>query len=310
MKVFIDGNEREARPGAPVESLLSAAQREAAGNGVLTVVDAWGQRVGLAGVLTDGGAYFTLTAGARPASVNACLEAWERSAGAPRLPADLVKTLVRRAITTFGEGGAASAEATAAFAAATARRGDAAALWGYVAGDDAAVAVYPGGKSRVRDVIPAVKNAVVATRDILTFRSGATTFDYLDGVNAVEVGTTNKVKLSDYEVKLADVDAIVTCRAGDFVIEGFVASPEADELAAAAAAAGIPFVIISADDALFDERGAPRRFTGDIVVWATPREARGYDLVFLPGGRFDVPTGGAGLREEAAKELWEYLERG
>jgi hypothetical protein len=310
MKVFIDGDEREARAGAPVESLLSAEQREAVGDGVLTVVDAWGQRVGLAGALTDGGAYFTLTTSARPPSVNACLEAWEKLAGVSGLPADLVKFLVRRAITTFAEaGGAASAEATAAFAGATARRGDGEALWAYLAGGDAGGAVYPGGKARVRDVAPEVKAAVVATRDILTFRSGATTFDYLAGVNVVEVGTTNKVKLADYEAKLAGVDAVVACRAGDFAIEGFVASPEADELAATAAAAGIAFVTISADDALFDDRGAPRRLAGDVVIWATPREARRYDVVFAPGRRLDVSAGEVGLKDEVADELWAYLGR-
>ncbi len=311
MKVFIDGDERGARAGAPVESLLSAAQREAVGGGVLTVVDAWGQRVGLAGALTDGGAYFTVAAGGRPASVNACLEAWEKLAGVPGLPADLVKFLVRRAITTFVEaGGAASAEASAAFAAATARRGDAGALWAYVAGDEMAVAVYPAGKARLREVVPEVEVAVVATRDILTFRSGATTFEYLDGVDVVEVGTTNKVKLADYEAKLADVDAVVTCRAGDFAFEGFVASPEADELAAAAATAGITFVTITADDALFNERGAPRRLSGDVVVWATPREARRYDLVFARRDRFGASAGEAGLNDEVAGELWAYLGRG
>jgi hypothetical protein len=311
MKVFLDGGEREVRTGAPVESLLPAAQRDAAGEGALLVVDAWGQRVGLAGALTDGGDYFTVAVGARPASVNVCLEAWEGLPGKLALPAELVKFLVRRAITIIAEvGGAASAEATAAFAAATAHRGDAASLWAYVAGDDVSVAVYAGGEARVRDAAPEVKAAVAATRDILTLRSGATTFDYLDGVKVVEVGTTNRVRLADYEAKLAEVDAIVACRAGDFAMEGFVASPEADELATVAAAAGVLLVTISADDALFDERGAPRRLAGDVVVWATPREARGYDLVCARGVLTDVSEGESGLRDEAAMALWADLKRG
>jgi hypothetical protein len=310
MKVFIDGNERRARVGAPVESLLSEGQRRAVGEGALCVVDARGQRVGLKGTLADGGAYFTVTVGARPASVNACLGAWESLEDAPALPADLAKFLVRRAVATVGKvGGAASVEGTAAFAAATALREDAPAIWAYVAGEDATVAVYAGGKAGVRDVAQDVGAAVVATRDILTFRSGATTFDYLDGVNVVEVGTTNKVKLADYENKFADADAVVTCRAGDFAIEGFVASPDPDELAAAAAAAGVAFVMISADDALFDERGAPRPLAGDVVVWATPREARPYDLIFARGAGFVSTAGDAALYDKAAAALWAYLKQ-
>ncbi len=311
MKVTVDGNGVKIRAGTPVESVLSEEQRRAVGEGVLLVVDAWGQRVGLAGALTDGGDYFTVAVGARPASVNVCPEAWEGLPGKLALPAELVKFLVRRAITIIVEvGGAASAEATAAFAAATARRGDAAALWAYVAGEDVSVAVYAGGEARVRDAAPEVKAAVVATRDILTLRSGATTFDYLDGVKVVEVGTTNRVRLADYETKLAEVDAIVACRVGDFAMEGFVVSPEADELAKAAAAAGVALVTISADDALFDGRGTPRRLAGDVVVWATPREARAYDLVCARGVPRDVSEGGSGLRDEAAVALWANLTRG
>jgi hypothetical protein len=227
MKVTVDGSEFECRAGVPVEGALSEEQRRAAAEGALCVVDAWGQRVGLKGTPTDGAAYFTVTVGARPPSVNACLEAWEGLPGAPALPAELVKFLVKRAIATLTKAGA--------------YRQDAAAMWAYVAGEDARVAVYAGGKARVRDAAPDVAAAVVATRDVLTFRSGATTFDYLDGVSVVEVGTTNKVILADYEDKFAGVDAVATCRAGDFAMDGFVASPEADELAAAAATAGLTY---------------------------------------------------------------------
>lgn len=310
MKVFVDGNEVKTRAGTPVESVLSEEQRRAAGEGALLVVDARGQRVGLKGALTDGGFYFTVAVGAKPASVNACLEAWETLAGAPALPGELVKFLVRRAIKTLGEaGGAASGRGTAAFAAAAASREDAPAVWAYVAGDDAAVAVFPGGEARVRAVAPGVKAAVVATRDILTFRSGATTFDYLDGVNLVEAGTTNKVKLADYTDAFPGVDAVVTCRAGDFAIEGFVASPDPEELAAAATAAGVAFVNISADGALFDERRTPRRLPGDVVVWATPHEARRYDLVAIINAVGANLPDDASLREQAAAEVWRFLRK-
>jgi hypothetical protein len=310
MKVSVDGNELRVRAGAPVESALSEEQRRAAAEGAIYVADAWGQRVGLKGTPGDGAVYFTVAVGARPPSVNACLEAWKGLPGAPALPAELVKVLVKRAIATLtGVGGAASAAGTAAFAASIASRRDAEAMWAYAVGEDVHVAVYAGGEARVRDVAPDVSAAVVATRDVLTFRSGATTFDYLEGVSVVEVGTTNKVTLADYGDKFAVVDAVATCRAGDFAMDGFVASPEAEELAEAAAAAGVTLVNISADDALFDERGTPRRLPGDVVVLVTPREARPYDLVFikLPGVE-GVVAGDAALHEEAAAVLWAYLK--
>ncbi len=309
MRVAIDGSERRVRVGAPVESLLSEEQRHAAAEGALFVVDAWGNRVGFKGALAEGGAYFTIAMGARPPSVNACLEAWESFDGAPPLPGEFVKLLVRRAITTLGKaGGAASAEGTAAFAAAVASREDAEVMWAYVSGGGRKTAVFAGGKGRVRDVLPGVRLAAVATRDVLTFRSGATTFDYLDGLRTVEVGTTNRVKLVDYTRVFADVDAVVLCRAGDFAIEGFVAAPEPEELAAAAAKAGIVFVNISADGALFDERGAPRPAEGDVVIRATPREVRSCDLVFVKDPLCGGGVGDATLAEEAAGALWRYLK--
>lgn len=310
MRVVIDGNERRVRVGAPVESLLSEEQRRAAGEGALFVVDAWGNRVGFKGALAEGGAYFTIVMGARPPSVNACLETWGSSNNAPPLPGELVKFLVKRAITTLGKaGGAASAEGTAAFAAAVASREDAEAMGAYVAGEGRKAAVFAGGGGRVRDVAPGVRAAAVATRDVLTFRSGATTFDYLDGVTTFEVGTTNRVKLVDYTRIFADVDAVVMCRAGDFAIEGFVAAPEEAELAAAAAKAGIAFVNISADGALFDERGGPRAVEGDVVIWATPREVRSCDLVFVDDSLAADVVGDPTLAEEAAAALWRHLKK-
>jgi hypothetical protein len=309
MKVVFDGEGRKVRAGVPAEGLLDEAQRRAAAAGELFVADAWGHRVGLEGSLTDGAYYFAVRVGARPPSVNACLEAFGRGSAAG-LPADFAKSLIHGAIGTLRKaGGAASAGATAALAAATAAREDAAALWEYVAGEDKAVSVYEAGKARVREMAPDLEAVVVATRDVLTFRTGNTTFDYLDDTRVVEVGTTNKVKLADYEAAFGDVDGVVACGAGDFAIEGFVDAPENAELAAAAAAAGLAFVSIVADTPLFDERGAPTRPGGDVVVYSTPPEARAYDLAFVaaPSGQI---AGDASLYEEAAKALWRFLRRG
>jgi hypothetical protein len=307
MKVAFDGE--EVRAGVSVAGLLSEEQRQAAAAGELFVADAWGQRVGLEGTPTNGAAYFAVRVGARPPSVNACLEALSR-AGATGLPTALTKDLVRRAITTLeGAGGAASVEGTAAFAAAAGAREDAGALWGYVAGGEKAVYVYEAGKARLRELLPDVKAVVVATRDVLTFRTGLTTFDYLDGIRVVEVGTTNKVKFADYEAAFGEVDGVVACRAGDFAVEGFVDAPAAEELSAAASAAGLRLARILADTPLFDERGAPARPGGDVVICSTPPEARSYDLAFAAAPS-DSGAGNATLYEEAAKGLWRFLEEG
>lgn len=306
MKVSFDGEERKVRAGVSAAGLLSEEQRQAAAAGELILVDAWGQRVGLEGTVTDGAAYFTVRAGARPPSVNACLEAFGRAAMAG-LPADFAKSLIRGAIATFRKaGGAASAEGTAALAAATAAREDAGAVWEYVASGDSAVVVYEAGKARLRELAPALKTVVIATRDVLTFRTGHTTFDYLDGIRVVEVGTTNKVKSADYEARFGEVDGVAACGAGDFAIEGFVEAPESAELAAAAVAAGLPFVRVLADAPLFDARGAPARPGGDVVIYATPPEARAYDLAFVPARSGDI-GGDAALYEEAARSLWRFL---
>ena len=310
MKVAFDGEERKVRGGVPAAGLLSEEQRQAAAAGKLFVADAWGNRVGLEGALTDGGAYFAVRIGARPPSVNACLDAFGRE-GTPGFPADFSKFLVRRAIAKLrGAGGAGTAEATAAFAAATAAREDATALWAYVAGEDKAVFVFEAGRARVRDLAADVKTVVAATRDMLTFRTGNTTFDYLDGISVVEVGTTNRVTLADYERKFGDVDAVVACGAGDFAIEGFVEAPDASALAEVAAAAGLKFVRVLADTPLFDGRRAPRRPEGDVVLWATPAELRAYDLAFAAAPSASVAGGDRTLYEEAAKGLWRILGKG
>jgi len=308
MKVELDGAARDVRTGAPVKTLLAEAERRAAAEGKAVVVDARGQRLGLEGALTRGGAYFLIRLGSRPPAVNASLEAWEAREDKPSLPPAWVKFLVRQAAATLAEaGGAASAAGTAAFAAAAAAREDGETLWRYLAGEGREAYIFAGAKARLRDFAPAVEAAVVATRDVLTFRSGATTFDYLDGIALVEVGTTNKVTAADYRGAFEAVQAVVTCAAADFALEGFVAAPEAAELAAEAAAAGLLFVSLEADGRLLEETGAPRRRPGDVVVAATPPEARPYDIV-TAAASLDIPPGDPELRAGAAEAIWRFVK--
>ncbi|UCH77907.1 MAG: hypothetical protein JSU81_09305 [Candidatus Coatesbacteria bacterium] len=309
MKVELDGAARDVRTGSPVKTLLSEAERRAVAAGKAVVVDAWGQRLGLEGALTKGGAYFLVRLGERPPAVNASLEAWEAREDRPALPPAWVKFLVREAGATLAKaGGASSPAGTAAFAAAAAVRGDGETLWRYLAGEGREAYVFGGGKARLRDFAPGVEAVVVATRDVLTFRSGATTFDFLEGIAVVEVGTTNRVTAADYEARFGDVQAVVACAAGDFAMEGFVAAPDRAELAAAAAAAGLLFASLEADGRLLEEGGASRRWPGDVVVAATPPEARPYDIVIAAGPSPGVSPGDPALRAGAAEAIWRYAK--
>jgi hypothetical protein len=309
MKVELDGAARDVRTGAPVKTLLSEAERRATAEGKAVVVDAWGQRVGLEGALTKGSGYFLVRLGARPPAVNASLEAWEAREDRPPLPPAWVKFLVRQAGATLAEaGGASSGAGTAAFAAAAAAREDGETLWRYLAGEGREAYVFAGGKARVRDFAPGVEAAVVATRDILTFRSGATTFDYLEGIAVVEVGTTNRVTAADFRAAFGEVQAVVVCAAADFAMEGFVAAPDVAGLAAEAAAAGLLFVALEADGQLLEEAGAPRRRPGDVVVAATTPEARPYDIVTTAAPPPGVAPGDPALRAAAAEAIWRYVK--
>jgi len=305
VKVTVDGEPRDAAPGAHVVALLDEAARREAGAGRAVVVDGRGQRLGFEGALTDGGVYVVVHVGARPPSVDACLKEFAALANSALSPA-FAKFLVRRAVAA-GEaaGGAASARGTAALAAAAVAREDGNALWTYVAGPGKVAVVYAAGSPRVRDALPAVRTVVLATRDVLTFRTGATTLDYLDGVRTVEVGTTNKVRLTDYERRMDEADAVVSARAGDFAVRGFTAAPEPAELAALARAAGKPFVMILSNERMLDDAAAPASPPADVVIWSTPREARDADVVVTAAQA--SPRGDAALKEKTAAALWRLL---
>jgi len=303
MNVSVDGEPRPARVGATLITLLTDGERRAAEAGELVVVDRRGRRHGLEGAVADGGAYFTVTVGARPPAVGACLTRWDDLFGEPAVPRPFAKFLLRRAIDIFRQaGGAASPTAVAAFARELVNREDSASLWEYVAGAGRAVAVYSGGESRVRAICPAVKKAVIATRDMLTFRSGVTVARYLDGIALIEIGTTNKVRLCDYVAAGAGAEAVIAWAAGDFAMEGFVERPSPAALAAAARAAGKKTVFIYADVPMLRD-GTPPDLAADVTIFATPQEARDYDVVVGEG----IPVGPGRLRDAAARQLWRAI---
>jgi L-seryl-tRNA(Ser) seleniumtransferase len=62
------------------------------------------------------------------------------------------------------------------------------------------------------------------------------------GVTLVEVGTTNRTHLTDYEQALDGAAAILTVHRSNFEQRGFVASPSPTDLAGLARRAGIPYI--------------------------------------------------------------------
>src|SRR3712207_4706593 len=63
------------------------------------------------------------------------------------------------------------------------------------------------------------------------------------GARLVEVGTTNRTRLGDYEAALGgDTGAILRAHASNFRVLGFVEEVEVDELCALGARAGVPVI--------------------------------------------------------------------
>ncbi len=63
------------------------------------------------------------------------------------------------------------------------------------------------------------------------------------GSNLVEVGTTNRTRLADYEAVLADAALVLKVHPSNYRIEGFAEEVGYRELAEAASRAGVPFVV-------------------------------------------------------------------
>lgn len=304
MNVYVDGEPRDASPGAAIIDTLRPDERRKVEGGEAIVVDAWGHQHGLEGAVASGGRYFIVNRGVRPPAVHKCLESFAETPVGNLIPQPLAKFLVRRAIDKFGRvGGSAASGVVAAFAAGFAERKDPAALWEYVAGAGRHVGVYPPGEWRLRELYPSLTRAVIATRDLLTFRAGASSASYLTGITLVEVGTTNKVRLADYAGR--EVNAIIVCRAADFAIEGFVASPSPRELAELAGAEGKVLIAIYGDSQLLPD-GRPPELVAQITVFATPQEARDYDIVVAS----DSLPGTTAYAEAAAAAIWQAITKG
>lgn len=94
------------------------------------------------------------------------------------------------------------------------------------------------------------------------------------GAKLVEVGTTNRTYVEDYERSLSgDVAAILTVHRSNFEQRGFVASPEPQKLAAMAERARIPYI--------YDVGSG---LISDLSSWGLAGEPRVSDALAAPAG--------------------------
>lgn len=116
------------------------------------------------------------------------------------------------------------------------------------------------------------------------------------GAQLVEVGTTNRTRISDYEAVVADCDALLKVHPSNYRIDGFNESASAVDMADLATASDIPF-IYDVGSGLIDEEAAwlgngPHRWLAGEPGVVQAVEA-GADLVLFSGDKlFGGPQAG------------------
>ncbi|MFZ5884795.1 MAG: L-seryl-tRNA(Sec) selenium transferase [Chloroflexota bacterium] len=98
------------------------------------------------------------------------------------------------------------------------------------------------------------KRVVIARSQLVEIGGGFRVPDVMkqSGAKLVEVGTTNKVRLSDYENELADAALVMRAHRSNFKIIGFTEEPDLKSIAETAHKAGVPLVDDLGSGALID----------------------------------------------------------
>ncbi|NWG33573.1 MAG: L-seryl-tRNA(Sec) selenium transferase [Chloroflexi bacterium] len=98
------------------------------------------------------------------------------------------------------------------------------------------------------------KRVLIARSQLVEIGGGFRVPDVMkqSGAKLIEVGTTNKVKLSDYENELAEASLVMRAHRSNFKIVGFTEEPELKAIAQAAHKAGVPVVDDLGSGALID----------------------------------------------------------
>lgn len=137
------------------------------------------------------------------------------------------------------------------------------------------------------------KEVIISRGELIQIGGGFRIPEILEASGATirEVGTTNKTSLADYRNAVSDGTAmILKVHRSNFYMEGFVESPEADELARLAREKNVPLVEDLGSGATFRTEEL-----ADIDHEPTPAEilARGVDLVCFSGDKlFGGPQAG------------------
>jgi L-seryl-tRNA(Ser) seleniumtransferase len=129
------------------------------------------------------------------------------------------------------------------------------------------------------------KNVVIARSQLVEIGGGFRVPDVMkqSGAKLVEVGTTNKVRLADYESALEESAAALVMRAhrSNFRIVGFTEEPNLRDIVEAAHRAGVPVVDDLGSGALFDT--AKYGFAHEPTVQESVQA--GVDLVCFSGDK-------------------------
>jgi hypothetical protein len=305
MTYRLDDDEREYEPGTVINGALSPEQRASTETGRLAVYDEFGHTVGLNGAVEDGGSYYTVVPGSYPPSVDRCLELLNEP-----YPRDFLKYAVNVVLEEARE---SNRSVSGKLAAAMVRRliadRDADLVFGYVSGGEYDWAVYSGGVTKALfDLLPPGP-VVVPVRELFAFTDGSSVSSASAGRELREIGTTNRVKVSDYTDVLNGTAAVLTCRVAGFSISGFTAEPEPAEIIKTAADAGVNSAAILDGFALAADDFRKTASAGfDVIASINAPDAGGASVLFVRKETgFDIKTDVKKVRAPA-DALWENLK--